>query len=377
MQDQDGTDTRSCLVLFGTRAEGPGIGFSVAPFDLRTGRLGGPKFLVEAPRPAYFVISPDQRYLYTCNSGDTFHGRPNGGISAYALDPGTGELRPINAVSAEGMDPSYISLDRPGSHVLVANYKSGNFVIYAVQPDGSLGARTALQQHEGSSVHPVRQPHAFAHSIMEDPSGRFILVADLGTDKLMVYRYDNRTGTVMPNDPPFISVTPGDGPRHMSFHPNGRWLYLVCEMGNSVHVFAWDAGAGRLTPIERVSTLPPDFTGVSTTAEIRVHPDGRTVYVSNRGVDTVASFRIDPASGRLTLFDQAPTRGAKPRNFEFSPDGRWLLLTNHDSNNAIVYQIEPDSGRPIAVGEPVAVPFPYCPRFLIPDGMGPAPGRSS
>lgn len=377
MKDWDGTQVPSYLVLFGTRAEGHGIGFSVALFDLRTGTLGSPELVVEAPRPAYFVITPDRCHLYTCNSGDTFHGRPNGGISAYALNPATGALRLVNAVSAEGMDPSYIWLDRRGAHVLVANYKSGNFVIYAVQPDGSLGARTALQQHEGSSMHPVRQPHAFAHSIMQDPSGRFVLVADLGIDKLMVYRYDEASGTVAPHDPPFVSVTPGDGPRHMSFHPNGRWLYLVCEMGNSVHVFAWDPDAGRLTPIERVSTLPPGFTGVSTTAEIRVHPDGRTLYVSNRGSDTLAAFRIDPHSGRLDLFDQAPTRGAKPRNFEFSPDGAWLLLTNHDSNNAMVYRLEPDTGRPVPVGEPVAVPFPYCPRFLIPGGTASAPGRRS
>ncbi len=352
------------LVLFGTRRGGPGIGFSVARFNLETGALSAPELVAEAPLPAYFVISPDQRFLYTCNSGDSFHGRPNGGISAYTLDARTGGLSFINAVSAEGLDPSYITLDRPGTHVLVANYKSGNFVIYAVLPDGSLGARTDLVQHTGSSIHPIRQLHAFAHSIIEDPSGRFVLVADLGIDKLLVYRYDNTTGTVTSNDPPGVDVTPGDGPRHVSFHPNGRWAYLVAEMGSSVHVFEWHADTGTLVPIERSSTLPDDFAGVSTTAEIRVHPNGKFVYVTNRGLNSLAIFAIDQQTGRLTLFDQVPTRGEKPRNFEFSPDGSWLIVTNHDSHNATVYSLNQDTGRLTQVGDPVAMPYPYCPRFL-------------
>jgi 6-phosphogluconolactonase len=356
--------TTETLVLFGTRRGGPGVGFSVARFDLVTGALTTPTLVVEAPLPAYFVISPDQRFLYTCNSGDTFQGQPNGGISAFALDAATGALTFINAVSAEGLDPSYIWLDQPGTHVLVANYKSGNCVITAVRPDGSLGIRTDLVQLTGSSVHPVKQRTPLVHSIQEDPSGRFVLIANLGADRLLVYRYDNVTGTITPHDPPGVSVTPGDGPRHLSFHPNGRWTYLVGEMGNSVHVFDWDADAGTLTPIERVSTLPADFTGVSTTAEIRVHPNGRNLYVTNRGLDTLAAFAIDPRNGRLTLFDQVPTRGKKPRNFAFSPDGSWLIVTNHDSDNATVFALDQTTGRLTQVGEPVAMPFPYCPRFL-------------
>jgi 6-phosphogluconolactonase len=352
------------LVLFGTRKGGPGIGFSVARFDRKTGALSKPELVIEAPMPAYFVLSPDQRFLYTCNSGDTFQGQLNGGISAYALDAHTAALSFINAVSAEGMDPSYITLDAPGTHVLVGNYKSGNFVIYAVQPDGPLGARTALVHHAGSSVHPVRQTHPFVHSIVEDPSGRFVLVADLGIDKLLVYRYNNVTGTVTPNDPAGVDVDPGDGPRHLSFHPNGRWAYLVGEMGNAVHVFDWNADIGTLTRIERRSTLPDDFAGVSTTAEIRVHPSGRFLYVTNRGLDTIATFRIEQETGRLDLFDQAPTRGQKPRNFEFSPDGAWLIVTNHDSDNATVYALDQQTGRLTQAGDPISMPFPYCPRFI-------------
>ena len=219
-------------------------------------------------------------------------------------------------------------------------------------------------QHAGSSVHPRRQLHAFAHSIQEDPSGRFVLVADLGIDKLLVYRYDNANGTVVAHDPPGVNVTPCDGPRHLSFHPNARWAYLVAEMGSSVHVFDWDSVRGTLSPIERCSTLPADFTGVSTTSEICVHPNGRFLYVTNRGLDSVAIFRIDPRTGRLDLFDQVPTRGSKPRNFEFSPDGAWLIVTNHDSDNATVFALDQQTGRLTQVGAPVAMPFPYCPRFL-------------
>jgi 6-phosphogluconolactonase len=361
----ESTKNAEILVLFGTRTEGPGIGFSVARFNLKTGALSKPKLVLEAPMPAYFVISRDQRRLYTCNSGDTFHGKPNGGISAYALDAPTGALTFINAVSAEGLDPSYITLDQPETHVLVANYKSGDFVIYEALADGSLGARTDFVRHTGSSIHPIRQVHPFLHSIVEDPSGRFALVADLGTDRLAVYRYDNVTGTVVLHDPPGVTIQAGDGPRHVTFHPNGRWAYLDVEMGSSVHFFEWDADAGILHPVQRCTTLPDDFDGVSTTAEIRVHPNGRFLYVTNRGLDSIAVFRIDQQTGRLELFDQSPTRGKKPRNFEFSPDGNWLIVTNHDSNNATVYALDQDSGRLTQIGEPLPMAFPYCPRFLV------------
>jgi len=345
-------------VFFGTHVAGPGKGFSVARFDPATGALTVPRFDVEAVAPAYFVISADGRRLYTCNSG-----RP-GGISAYAIDRPTGNLTLINRQPAGGADTSYLSLDRTGRYALIANYEGGNIAVFALAPDGGVGARTAFVQHAGHSVNPERQKHAYAHSIITDPSNRFAIVCDLGLDRVFVYRFDERTGSLAPNEPAFAAVAPGLGPRHPVFHPNGRWLYVVTEIGSSVLVFDWDPAHGSLRQFQSVSALPADFKGVSVSAEIAVHPNGRFLYVSNRGDDSIAIFAIDPASGRLTPLGHVPTEGKTPRNFAFDPTGRWIIVTNHGSANAVVFHVDGETGGLAPVGRPVPVPYPFCERFL-------------
>ncbi len=345
-------------VYFGTHSSGPGIGFSVAHFDTDTGVLTKPVFDTEAVQPAYFVIHPDGRHLYTCNSGTP------GGVSAYVIDPKTAHLTLLNKEPSGGGDASYISLDQTGRFVFVANYDGGNIAAFALKPDGSIGARTALVQHTGHSVNPLRQTHAYAHSIIIDPTNQFVLAADLGVDRLFVYRFDEKTGALTPNDPPFASVTPGSGARHVKFHPNGRWVYLINEMACTVTAFNWDSARGALTEFQTISTLPSDFTGVNTCAELLVHPDGKFLYGSNRGMNSIAGFAIDPANGRLTPVQHSSTRGKSPRNFAFDPTGRWIICTNHDSNNAVVFRVDEATGRLTQAGDPVSVPAPYCERFL-------------
>ena len=351
-------------VYFGTRVSGPGKGFSLAHFDTDTGMLTKPKFLLEDEMPAFFVIHPDGRHLYTCNATNTFHGGPEGWISAYAIDPKTGQLTLLNRKSSSGANPSYISLDKTARYALVANYQGGNVAVLALNPDGSLGDRTGFAQHTGRSVNPERQTQPYAHSIIVDPSNRFALNADLGLDKLFVYRFNDKDGSLTPNDPPFAAVKPGSGPRHVKFHPNGRWVYLINEMASAVTVFNWDAAKGSLTEFQTVSTLPAGCTDTNNSAELEIHPNGRFLYGSNRGHDSLVVFAIDPETGRLSLVEHVSSRGKFPRNFTFDPTGRWILCSNHGSDNAVVFRVDDATGKLTPVGPPVEVPLPFCERFL-------------
>jgi 6-phosphogluconolactonase len=349
-------DAADLTVYFGTHVAGPGKGFSVSHFNTETGALTKPQFMLETPAPAYFVIAPGGRRLYSNNS--------TGFVSAYSIDPATAQLKLINQVPAGGGDPSYVSLDMTGHYVLDANYDGGNIAIWALRPDGGLGERTAFVQHTGSSVDPKRQMHAFAHSIRVDPTNRFVLVGDLGLDKLFVYKFNVKDGSLAPNDPPFVRSAPGSGARHVIFHPNGRWVYLITEMGSTIMLFNWDSQRGALSEVETVSTLPKGFKGTSVCSEIRVHPNGKFVYASNRGRDSIAMFSVDSKTGRLTFMGDVPSGGKTPRNFDFDPSAHWMLVTNHDSNNAVVFRIDQQTGKLTQVGQPVDVPYPFCPRFL-------------
>ena len=346
------------FVYFGSHRSGTNIGFSLAQFDTDTGALTKPGLLLQSPAPAFFVIHPDGRHLYTCNSGSP------GEVSAYEIEPHTGRLTFLNREPAGGIDTSYISLDRTGRYALAANYQGGNIAVFALKPDGSVGDRTALVQHTGSSVNPQRQTHPYAHSIITDPSNRFALVADLGVDKVFVYRFNEKDGSLQTNNFPFVKVAPGSGARHVRFHPNGRWVYLINEIASTIIGFNWDSAAGALTEFQTVSTLPEDFRGASTCAELEVHPNGKFLYGSNRGHDSLAVFAIDQATGRLKLVEHVPSGGKTPRNFAFDPTAKWILCTNHGSDNAVVFRVDEDTGWLTQTGPPVAVPYPFCERFL-------------
>ena len=353
-----GAAAADMFVFFGTHRTGTNVGFSLAHFDTDTGELTKPEFLTPANAPAFFEIHPDGRHLYTCNSGAP------GAVSAYEIEPHTGQLTFLNREPAGGSDTSYISLDRSGHYALAANYDGGNIAVFALKPDGSLGERTAFIQHTGNSVDPRRQTHAYAHSIVTDPGNHFALVADLGVDKVFVYRFNEQDGSLKPNDPPFTRVALGSGPRHLKFHPNGHWVYVINEMASTVIGFNWNAAAGTLQEFQTSYTLPLDYGGASTCAELVVHPNGKFLYASNRGHDSLAVFAIDPKTGRLKLVEHVSSGGKIPRNFSFDPTGKWILCSNHGSDNAVVFRVDENTGKLTSTGQSVSVPYPFCQRFL-------------
>jgi 6-phosphogluconolactonase len=346
------------FVLFGTNGSGPGIGFSLSTFDPRSGSLSRPTLVQEAADPGFFCIHPDGRHLYACNSG-----WPSG-VSAYRLDPRTGRLTLLDTRSSGGTGPCYVGLDRTGRYALVANYVSGDVSVIALDGDGSLGRTTARVQLVGRSVDPVRQTHAYAHSILVDPGNRFALVADLGSDKVWIFRFNAADGSLTPNDPGFAKLPPGSGPRHLRFHPNGRWLYVISEMGSTVTAFRWDPVGGSLDPFQSLSTLPKGFRGMNTAAEIQIHPNGRFLYCSNRGNDSIAVFSIDPESGRLAPAGFVPSGGRTPRFFTFDPDGRWILCGNQEGNDVTVFRVDSRTGMPCQTGDPIPVRIPVCLGFV-------------
>jgi 6-phosphogluconolactonase len=346
------------FVYFGSHGSGPHIGFSLAHFDTETGKLTEAVFLEEAVAPAYFIIRPDGRRLYTCNSF------PGSSVSAYAIDPATAKLTLLNRQPSGGGDPSYVSLDHSGRYLMVANYLGGSAAVFALRRDGSIGRRTAFVQHVGASLDPNDPRHAHAHSIRFDPSHRFVLLADLGLDKIFVYRLNPKTGALTPNDPPYATVAPGSGPRHIAFDPRDRYVYAINQTANSIVGFGWDSNRGILTQFETVSTLPKGFKGENTGSEILMHPSGKFLYATNRGNNSVAVFSVQADTGRLTPVQYISTQGKTPRNADFDPTGKWLLVTNKDSNNAVVFRIDQSTGQLTQNGDPISVPAPFCERFL-------------
>ncbi|MEA3367284.1 MAG: lactonase family protein, partial [Planctomycetota bacterium] len=250
--------------------------------------------------------------------------------------------------------------DRTGRHLLAVNYGTGSVMARAIGEDGRLGEATAFIAHRGHSVHPKRQTGPHAHSVHLDAANRFAFVADLGLDKVMVYRFDAGAGTLAPHDPPSVAVAPGSGPRHFAFHPSGRFAYVVNELTSTVTAFRYDAASGVLAPLDTAGTLPKGFAGSNTGAEVAVHPSGRFLYTSNRGHDSIAIFAIDAGTGRLRPVGHAPTRGKRPRHFAVDPSGRFLLAANRDSNNVVVFRIDGESGRLDPTGGVAEVPGPVC-----------------
>jgi len=335
------------------------MGIAVAEFDPATGRLSAPALIQETRDPAHFTVTPDGRHLYMCNTGTP------GGVSAFTIkDRHTGALELLNYKESKGRGPSYVSVDHGGKYVLDANYGGGYVEVYSLKKDGSLDTQTAFVQHEGSSVHPQRQTKPYAHWFRTDPSNKFGLVADLGTDHIVVYRFDAKTGRLTPNDPPSVKVSGGMGPRHLAFHPNGKWLYATAEMGNQVMAFNWDASRGALTQFQSVDTLDASFKEASTAAEIAVHANGRFLYASNRGEDSIVVYAIDPANGQLAFRQRVASRGKVPRYFTFDPTNRWLIVANNEGANVAVFSVDGKSGELAPVGEPVALVKPMGVVFL-------------
>lgn len=352
------------LVFFGTYTRTGSEGIYTYRMDPESGALERLSVVSGIENPSFLALHPSGRHLYAVSEIAEFEGQKTGTVSAYSIDSASGQLSFLNLQPSAGAIPCHLVVDQAGRNLLLATYTGGTVASFPIDSEGRLGPAVSVIQHEGSSVDPVRQTGPRAHSINLDPGNRFAVAADLGTDEVMVYRFDTATGVLEPNEPPSVSVAPGGGPRHFAFHPSGRFGYVINEMGSTVTAFRYDGEKGTLDPIQTITTLPEDFQGVTHTAEVRVHPSGRFLYGSNRGHDSIAIFSIDQETGQLTARGQEPTRGKTPRNFEIDPAGTWLLAANQDSDSVVVFRIDSQTGALEATGQTADVPMPVCIRML-------------
>jgi 6-phosphogluconolactonase len=351
------------LVYVGTYTGPESKGIYAYRFDAQTGEIKPLGLAGVAQNPSFLAIHPNRKFLYAV--GESAGGGTWGGaVSAFALDRATGKLTLLNSASSGGKGPCHLVVDKTGKNLLVANYGSGAVAVLPIQVDGRLSEPSSVIQHSGSSVNRARQQGPHAHSVNLSPDNRFAFVADLGLDKVLVYKFDAAKGTITPNTPPFAAVAPGSGPRHFAFHPSGKFAYVISEMGNTVTAFSYNAARGVLTSLQTISTLPQGFSGTSYCAEVVVHPSGKFLYGSNRGHNSITAFAIDPAKGTLTTMGQTPTGGKWPRNFNIDPTGAYLFAANEQSNDIFLFHIDPATGKLKPTGKKLEVSKPVCIKFL-------------
>ena len=347
----------------GTYTSGKSEGIYFYSLNLTSGELKRIDITKDVKDPSFLAIAPNRRYLYAVNEVEEFNGKKSGALSAFAVDRRTGNLRLLNQQPSLGGAPCYVTVDRTGRFALVANYSGGNVAVLPIRRDGSLGEATDVKQDEGSSINVDRQQGPHAHCIVLDPTNRFAYTCDLGTDKIMSFRFDRRRGKLIPNERPWVAIKPGAGPRHLTFHPSGKYAYVMNEMHVTVSAFAVDRISGNLVEMQTLPTLPRELTAEDSGADIHLSPDGRFVYCSNRGHDSIAAFKVDPRSGKLTLVAHEFTGGEKPRNFAIDPTGAFLLVANQNTDTIISFRRDAKTGRLGTTGHVVEVPNPVCLKF--------------
>jgi len=359
-------NSKQFFVYIGTYTGAKSKGIHVARFDSASGTPAPPELAAETPNPSFLAIHPNQKFLYAANEVGEFGGKKSGAVSAFVIDSHTGRLAALNQQPSGGDGPCHIAVDRTGKSVLVANYGGGSVESLPIKPDGSLDAPTTFIQHHGSSVDPKRQEGPHAHFITTDAANRFALACDLGLDKVLVYKFDPANSSLVANDPPAASIPPGSGPRHLAFHPGGRFAYVINEMQCTMTALSYDSERGELKGLQTLSTLPegespkPNFS----TAEVEAHPAGKFLYGSNRGHDTIVAFGIDETTGKLTRIENVSTQGRTPRSFGIDPTGQFLLVANQDSDNVVVFRIDQKTGHLTATGNSIQVGTPVCVKFV-------------
>ena len=333
-------------------------------FNPATGEFTSIGLVAETTDPSFVAVHPDGKHLYAVNEVGDFNGQKSGAISSFEIDRKSGKLKFLNQVSTHGAGPCFVSLDKTGRFVLVANYDGGSVATFEIEPDGSLSLAKGFVQHSGSGTDKERQEGPHAHWIATSPDNRFALVADLGLDDVLVYKFDDVQGKLTPNSPPYAQVKAGSGPRHLAFAPNGKFAYLITEMASTVVAFSYNAEKGTLTTLQTLPNLPKDYTGLKEAAEITVHPNGKFVYASNRGsANSIGAYKIDGAKGTLTPIGIFPTGGKIPRHFTIDPTGKFLIAANADSNNLVTFKIDENTGALTPTGKEVSAPSPQCIAF--------------
>jgi len=332
-------------------------------YDAATSEITPLGLAAETTNPSFVAPHPNGRFLYAVNEVGNYKSPNSGGVSAFSIDGTTGKLTFLNEVPTRGADPCYITVDKTGKYVLVANYTGGSVTVFPVLADGKLGEASAFVQHTGKGTNPERQEGPHAHSIDLSPDNRFAMVDDLGLDELLVYKFDAVKGSLTPNDPPFTKIDAGAGPRHFALRPDGKFAYVISEMGHTVTVLSNDVATGKLATLQTITTLPKDFTGRNDDAEIEVHPSGKFVYASNRGDDSLVIYAIDQNKGTLAQVGSVHTGGKEPRSFEIDPTGKLLFAENQKSDNIVVFKIDAKTGQLTPTGKVLDVASPVCLKF--------------
>jgi 6-phosphogluconolactonase len=359
--------TEPALVLVGTYTgeKSKSEGIYAFKLDPATGALTPQGLAARTDNPSFLAEHPNGKWVYAVNETDSFQGKKTGGVSAFALDKSAGKLTAIDQQESEGTAPCHIAVDGSGRYVFVANYSSGSVAVLPVRDDGGVGEAVTTKQHEGSSVNKERQKGPHAHAVVPSSDNEFLLSADLGLDKVIVYRFSQYSGALNPAAPAKV-LTPGAGPRHVAFDAQGApRVYVINEMGNTISLLSWNPTNGSLSaPVQTISTLPAGFSGESSTAEIVAHPSGKFLYGSNRGHDSIAVFAIDRTTGKLTSKGFVPTRGKEPRSFNIDATGRWLIAANQNSDTLSVFEIDQETGGLTPKGGLVEAPTPVCILFV-------------
>jgi len=350
-------------------------GIYVSRFNPATGKVSRPELAAEIVNPAFLAVHPNRKFLYVATEdplslGPDFDHQSY--LSAFAIDSATGKLHLLNTLPTGGTSTCYISIDKTGHYVLMANFGSSSVTVLRIKDDGSLGEQTAFMKHIGKGKDPSFQSKAHPHSVDVSPDNRFAVVSDLGVDKLYIYRFDAATGALSPDNPPFVTSEPGSGPRHFVFDSAGRFGYSLKEMSGVVTVLAWDATSGSLTPIQDAKTLAPDFIGSNDSAEIAIHPNGKFLYESNRrfraadlfGPDTIGVFSIDSEKGTLSEVEQIAPGGTMPRNFAIDPTGSYLFSANQESGNVMVFRVDNNTGKLTPTDTNLKIDVPVCVVFV-------------
>ncbi|MDX2048040.1 MAG: lactonase family protein [Chitinophagaceae bacterium] len=344
-------------MLIGTYTSGKSEGIYVYKFNTATADFAHVS-TIKSPNPSFLAVSPDRQFVYAVyEEGNNNKG---GSVAAFRFDKQTGKLTMLNQQLSGGDHPCYVAIDKTGKWVAAGNYTGGSAAILPVKEDGSLGEAITVMQHTGSGVNKSRQEKPHVHATVFSKDNRFLFVPDLGTDKVMIYAFDEKTGKLAEAKQPFAKSKDGSGPRHIDFHPNNKYAYLMEEMSGTVVVYAH--GNGKLTPLQRISSLPKDFKGDIGSADIHISPDGKFVYASNRlGSNSIAIFKVNPQNGKLSLVDIQSSLGLIPRNFNFDPSANFLLVANQNSDYIVVFKrnkqtgLLTDTGKRIEVGKPVCI----------------------
>jgi 6-phosphogluconolactonase len=351
------------LVYVGTYTDKNSRGIYAYRFDASTGELTPLGLAGASTNPSFLAVSRDRKFLYAVDEVPNYHGPNSGAIRAFAVNRATGKLTLLNEVASRGADPCYLSLDKKGKYVLTANYTGGNVASFPILRDGRLRNSPWLVQHSGIGFNPERQEGPHAHSINVSPDNHFAIATDLGLDQIITYRFKEKTGSLSPTDQRILKVDAGAGPRHFTFHPNGKFAYVVNELQSTVLALRYDH-SGSLHVLQKISMLPPDFKDRNDAAEVQVHPSGKFLYASNRGHDSIAVFSIDKEKGTLTRLEVVSTRGKEPRHFGIDPTGAYLLAANQNSDNIVVFRIDEKTGRLTPTGQVLETPTPVYVKFV-------------